>query len=374
VVGAGPAGGSLSFLLAKSGLDVLIVDSKRSIGKKSCSGILGYRCLKELPVNVDPFVVSEIKTGIFESPGGVRIRFEGKIAKVVDRVRLDREIIDAALSNGAKIRTGCRFIGIEDRKAIILSENGYENISFKYIVGADGVHSRVREVLGWRTEAPYLGIQVFSNKRIFPDEGFLVRIKEGSRFLWIYPWEDKSRVGVLGKSTDPLMEWVSEVVPDFIEREIAAIPSVPLKCFHKDNVALVGDAAGQVKPLSRGGVYLGVRGAKLLARSIVDSYERGLPAINGSYEREWWRSFGFEIKAGLAFRMLLDEMNHRELDSLFSLLKGYEEKISSFDLDQQLRSALVNVSLLDLLRMVYSKPSFFTKLFITLIGCYLKYF
>jgi len=373
VIGAGPAGGSLSFLLARAGLNVLMIDSKRFIGKKSCSGILGYKCLEELPVNVDPFVVSEIKTGIFESPGGVKIRFEGRIAKVVDRVHLDREIIDVALSNGAKIRTGCRFVGIENEKAIILGENGYEKISFKYLVGADGVYSKVRDVLGWKTEAPYLGIQVFSNKRISPEEGFIAKIKRGSRFLWIYPWGDRSRVGVLGKRIDPLMEWIREIVPSFTGKEVAAIPSMPLKSFHKGNVALVGDAAGQVKPLSRGGVYLGVKGAKLLASSIIDSYERDLPVIEDSYERMWWRLFGFEIKAGLAFRKVLDRMNPRELDSIFSSLRDYEAKISSFDIDHQLSSALMNVGFLERLKIVLSRPKFFIRLLHALISCYLTY-
>ncbi len=373
VIGAGPAGGSLSFLLARAGLDVLMIDSKRFIGKKSCSGILGYKCLEELPVNVDPFVVSEIKTGIFESPGGVKVRFEGRIAKVVDRVHLDREIIDVALSNGAKIRKGCRFVGIENRKAIILSENGYEKISFKYLVGADGVYSKVRDVLGWKAEAPYLGIQVFSNKRIAPEEGFIAKIKRGSRFLWIYPWRDKSRVGVLGEKTDPLMEWIGEIVSNFTGKEVAAIPSMPLKTFHKRNIALVGDAAGQVKPLSRGGVYLGVKGAKLLASSIIDSYERGLPVIEGSYERRWWGLFGFEIKAGLAFRKVLDRMNPRELDSIFSSFKDYDGKISSFDIDHQLRSALMNVNFLELLRILLSRPKFLIMLLYAIIACYLTY-
>ncbi len=374
VIGAGPAGGTLSLLLAKSGLNVLMVDSKKSVGKKSCSGILGYECLKELPVRTDPFVISEIKMGVFESPGGVEIEFEGNIAKVVDRVSLDREIVEAALSHGARIRLGSRFIGIEDKKAIIWNENGSERISYRYLVGADGVHSKVRDVLGLQAKEPYIGIQVFSEEKMIPDDRFKVRIKRGSRFLWIYPWRDRSRVGALGKSTDPIMKWVRGEVPNFLEKEVAAIPSTPLKHFQKGNVALVGDAAGQVKPLSRGGIYLGVKGARLLASSILESYERDLPLIEGSYQKEWWKLFGFEIKAGLAFRNVLDRMNPRELDSLFFLLKGYEKRVSSFDIDHQLTSVITSINASDFLRAALSKPKLLLKLLSALILNYFSYF
>jgi len=120
-------------------------------------------------------------------------------------------------------------------------------------------------------------------------------------------------------------------------------------------------------------VYLGVKGAKLLANSIINSYERDLPVIEGSYERNWWRLFGFEIKAGLAFRKVLDHMNPRELDSLFSVLKDYEGKISSFDLDHQLSSALMNIGFPELLRIVLFMPKFFTRLLSSLMAYYLMY-
>ena len=136
----------------------------------------------------------------------------------------------------------------------------------------------------------------------------------------------------------------------------------------------MGDAAGQVKPLSRGGIYLGVKGARLLARSILESYERDLPLIGGSYQKEWWKLFGFEIKAGLAFRNVLDRMNPRELDSLFFLLKGYEKRVSSFDIDHQLTSVITSINASDFLRAALSKPKLLLKLLSALILNYFSYF
>jgi len=373
VIGAGPAGGTSSLLLARSGLNVLIVDSKKSIGKRSCSGILGYKCLEELPVNPEPFVVSEIKSGTFESPGGAKIRVEGNIAKVVDRVALDKEIIDEAISYGAKIRTGCRFIGIENGKAITWGKNGLDAISFKYLVGADGVYSKVRDLMGLEIENPYIGVQAFSQEKEVSEE-FIVRIKEGSRFSWVYPWGKRNRVGVLGRKTDPVMEWIKEANSSLEEMFVAAIPSKPLRSFHKGNIALVGDAAGQVKPLSRGGVYLGVTGAKLLSRSIIESYEKGSSDIEKRYETEWWRLFGFEVKAGLALRKVLDSMNSKALDSLFASLEAQEMRISPFDIDRQFTSIIKRINKLDLLRVVLHTPKLFLRFLTAFMVSYVSYF
>ena len=372
VVGAGPAGSTLSLLLARAGLDVLMVDSKKAIGKRSCSGILGMRCLKELPVNADPFVISEIRKGIFRSPGGIEIRVEGDIARVVDRVLLDRESVDASLAEGARILMGHRFVGIDDGKAIVKGESGSRSISFKYLVGADGVYSKVREVLNLKAQEPYIGVQVTSREGISLDDGFIVKIMRGSRFLWIYPWGDKCRVGALGRRTDPVIEWVQRAMPCFEEKIVAAIPSAPLRRFQRGNIALVGDASGQVKPLSRGGVYLGVKGAKFLANSIVKSYEMDLPYIESSYERRWWSTFGFEIKAGLALRRALDDMSPKELDSLFNSLKNFEGKIS-FDIDYQIISTLKSVKIWDILRTSFMAPRFILKHLGALIAHLLLY-
>ncbi|RLG40574.1 MAG: hypothetical protein DRO05_06005, partial [Thermoproteota archaeon] len=91
-----------------------------------------------------------------------------------------------------------------------------------------------------------------------------------------------------------------------------------------------------------------------------------------SYERKWWSTFGFEIKAGLALRRVLDDMSPKELDSLFNSLKNFEGKIS-FDIDYQIISTLKSVKIWDILRTSFMAPRFILKHLGALIAHLLLY-
>ena len=63
---------------------------------------------------------------------------------------------------------------------------------------------------------------------------------------------------------------------------------IPLSCRAltvKDNVALVGDAAGQVKATTGGGIIFGASCAKILAATIESHIRKGAPLSH--YEKDW---------------------------------------------------------------------------------------
>ncbi len=330
VVGGGISGSTLAYLLSRKGFSVTLVDRRRVIGRPHhCSGILGPDALNELVIFSDEWIVGEINWATFTSPGGVEIEVRRHLAKVVDRSEMDRGTWEAALSEGAKGVLSAKFRGLRSKNEASV---GGLSIEYDLLVGADGALSSVAEELGF----PPMGYEVGMHKVVRGGtiDGYRVRVRRGSRFSWIQPWKEGRKVGALGEIGDPLIPWIEDMLRgEAIGYEGGVIPIGPRRRFWMGNVALVGDAAGQVKPISRGGVLLGVRGARHLAGCLedLDRLEEALRC----YESRWWGSNRREISLGWAVRRYLDSLSDRQIDQVFALLREEGLVESDFQVDRQ---------------------------------------
>src|SRR5829696_1562696 len=108
VVGAGPAGSTAAFRLARAGARVLLIDKARFPRDKPCGGGLTYRAVRLLPFSVDPVVEEEVD--IFELGLGYRRRFERRtrqpLVVMTQRRRLDAFLVEQAQEAGAEFRDG----------------------------------------------------------------------------------------------------------------------------------------------------------------------------------------------------------------------------------------------------------------------------
>jgi len=87
VAGAGPAGNCAALGLASRGLSVTVIDGRRVIGDKLCTGIVGSECTRRFPI--DPALVYyQACAAQVKAPQGGALRFEAPTpqASVVDRV------------------------------------------------------------------------------------------------------------------------------------------------------------------------------------------------------------------------------------------------------------------------------------------------
>ena len=115
-----------------------------------------------------------------------------------------------------------------------------------------------------------------------------------------------------------------------------------------DGILLVGDAAGQVKPTSGGGLYTG----ELCARSAGESAGYAALADDPSlatlrtYESHWQKDIGKELRSCLAIRRTLDDLSNEEIDAVFSELDApafldFIAKHGDIDYPSQLVAALL---------------------------------
>lgn len=322
VIGAGPAGSRTARNLARSGLRVRLIEEHRAVGVPShCSGLISLRTLREAEIGEDA-AIHRI-TGAFVHAGGASASLGGDATKAVaiDRVAWDQTLAEQAERAGADL-VRARMTHVERENShvkLTLATDGRDRtITARMVVGADGTHSRVARSLGMPrpTEFAYnLGIE---GRLKYPaaDAGWrddFVHVFVGQElapgwFGWIIPTgSDIVRVGI-GSSgaTKPI---------DCYRRLEAAFPQLfagiePVRMYggtipltfaprsYEANVLLVGDAAGQVKPFSGGGIYTSLVAARHASRTIEKAFASGDFSADGLsvYERGWKREIGRELR------------------------------------------------------------------------------
>jgi len=360
IVGAGIAGSTLSMLLSSRGVDVVQIEARENVVRPHCSGIIGLDAWERLPFRRSSWVIDKIRWAEIISPGGVVLRTDAS-ALVLDREKMDEDISKEAVKRGTDLLTGTRFLGLKGREeAVIMNNTGKKSVKFKFIVGADGAGSSLRKL--FHEDIPLLtGVNLATNEG--PRNGYIVRVRRGSLFSWIHPRGKIFYSGAIGRG-DEAMEWASSQIRQFSRAIGGAIPGRTMRRFVKGNIALIGDSAGQVKPLSRGGVFYIAEASKLLAEEVIRSLEEERNSL-AEYERRWWSLFRKEIMLGELMRNMLDSMSNRDIDFLFSMLGEIHGFSTDFQSSSILRGAGAVKSLAIGLRFPFKSAKSILELFLS---------
>jgi len=342
IIGGGPAGCLLGEILAKRGLNVAIVEEHAEIGQPMCcAGILGVGGLKELKINVDGLTLSELRGATFYPPSAdpVTLARKGTEAVVIDRGGFDRELARRAADAGAEfmLKTRCTDVSLGGRKASVRVkiEGESAELQARLLIGADGANSIVARKAGLsKPSAPISCAQAEVVADIDPGRAELYFGREVAPgfFAWAVPAGEVCRVGL---GTTEGEAW--KKLLDFMERHPAAsgklkgknlvhftagaIPEPEKRKIYGERVLLVGDAAGRVKPLTGGGIYIGLTCARLAAEVAAGALEREPDAGPLSeYEVAVNRKFGREFELGMRARRVFQRMSDEDLDAVFGLL------------------------------------------------------
>lgn len=206
IVGAGPAGALLGYLLARQQFQVLIIEKKKFPRYKPCGGGLTRRALALLPFDISQ-IVEDTATNARVSRSG-EILFEkaypDPIIAMVMRDKFDALLIDQALQAGAAFMDETVFQDASRAGGIIRVNTTKATFETRVLVGADGVNSRVARICGHRVHSRKMtaleGEVYLSNPDILKtfrgsaDFDFGV-IPAG--YGWIFPKGDHLSAGVL---------------------------------------------------------------------------------------------------------------------------------------------------------------------------------
>lgn len=321
------AGGSVAGLIcareiASDGHSVLVIEEDYEIGTpEHCGGLVSTAGLEEL--GIVPFRKTFdhlIETAEIHAPNGDSFSINSKKQRVaeISRRELDKQIAHQAQKNGAVIKVRTSFQELTE-KGVRTSEGEIECSVF---VDARGVSSLIhKDRTGILSSAQYEiyadwikkgKVQVFFDQEKYP--GF---------FAWVIPSDEgKGKVGVAGKGIN-----VVEAIEKFLQtmgthstiRKIYAPIWIkgPIEKFIDGKTVIVGDAAGQAKPTTAGGIYSSGMGG-LYAGQAISKFLKSKNRVDlEEYQKRWTEKFGKEFEKQLFARKILERLDNNTINKLF---------------------------------------------------------
>ena len=335
------AGGSVAGLLSareisSNGFSVLVIEEDYEIGTpEHCGGLVSIAGLEEL--GVIPFKKTfdhMIESAQISAPDGSCFDINSKKQKVIEisRRELDKQIAFQAQKNGAVIKVKTSFQEITDTG--IRTNEG--KIDCKIFVDARGVSSLIhKDRTGILSSAQY---EIYADwihkgqvKVMFDQE------KYPGFFAWIIPSnEGKGKVGVAGRGIN-----VAEALDEILEgrenysiiRKIFAPIWVkgPIENFVEGKTIIVGDAAGQAKPTTAGGIFTSGMGGVYAGQAISKFLKTNNRSELLEYQKRWIDRFGKEFEKQIFARKMLERIDNQTINKLFKsitpeIIKDISEK------------------------------------------------
>jgi digeranylgeranylglycerophospholipid reductase len=339
VIGGGPIGSRTACQLAGMGYDVGVFEKRSGVGRKPCcTGIVSRECVRvfDIPQSV---IYNPLNSASIFSPSGMDIHVSKPEpqAFILNRPAFDLNLADQAQAKGARYYLNSKIeeVNALPDKIVLKVSRGSESLQIEsgIAVFACGFSSSLIKrsglgcidyfVAGAQAEVEVNGlreVEVYFDQSLAP--GY---------FAWLVPLsENKGLAGLLTRQSPGkrLRDWISQLelqgrIKAFApEIRYGGIPLKPLSRTFSDRLLVIGDAAGQVKPTTGGGIYFGLLCADIAAETIHKSFQNGDCSAHGlsDYERKWRKKLGHELRVEYLARRFYEKLNNKQIDSLFSRL------------------------------------------------------
>ena len=296
IIGGGPAGSTAARLLARHHKVTLIQDKKDF--NKPCGGGVKTKIFDEFSLPKDLIKHSLDYIYMIYKNDKIKIDLKGNNLSIVNRAEFDKKLRELAVNAGARIYYG-RFKRIQNKKAIIKFGSVEIPFEFDILIAADGVNSTVKKALNLPKIPSTITHYATTNEyKVDTCEFFFDFDIGGEYYAWAFPKGDKTHIGSVNRDN---FQNLCNFLNLNVKPKGYKIPTWQEDIIiQKDNVYFVGDAAGQVMPLSFEGIYYAMHSAKILAECIIEKKD---------YEKEWRKRFLKEFK----FMKKLEKINKTPL-------------------------------------------------------------
>ena len=345
-------GSYVAYKLAEMGYDVLVLEQKEKLdGRVCCTGIISQECFSSFAID-NNVVLRQTNSARVFSPSGKLIRLWRKENQVciVDRSAFDVAMARRAKAVGAEYLLENRVKDIEDRDDRVVvkaSRNGRKlNFEARVAIIATGFSSRLTEKSGLGKSGDFVkGAQAEVEARDIDEvEVYLGQEVAPGFFAWLAPTSPtRALVGLLSRRSP--REYLKKLLSllksrgkiAYVDEEIGfrGISLRPPTRTYAQRLIVVGDAAGQVKPTTGGGIYYGLLCAEMAANELHRALEKDdLSARSlANYEREWKRKLGQELNICYWARRFYENLSDRQIDRIFdiTMANGIDESLLKAD-------------------------------------------
>ena len=346
VIGGSASGFFTASLLAKAGCSVDVLERSEQLDPTPRTLIVTSHMRALLGEVAERAIVNEIrKFELFTDGRSAHVPLD-RPDLIIERSRLIQGLADEAQKHGAKVSFGNRFMSLQSngnglRVGVERARDARtEDLHADIVVGADGALSRVAQAAGWPRQptVPLVQAIVRIPADMSPDTVRVWFIPDDTPyFYWLIPESrDRAALGLIGEDgqeTRRCLERFMEKrgftplgfqgarIPVYdrwtpVERRVGA-----------GRVFLVGDAAGQVKVTTVGGIVTGFRGALGVSEAI----------LNGGESREL-RSLRRELDLHLLIRKTIHQFKQADYSRLVDLMNASTRRsLSQYTRDEAAR-------------------------------------
>ena len=324
------AGGSISGLLtarevAKKGYSVLVLEEGFEVGTPDhCGGLVSKTALNDLEINPSEKIYDcAINDASIFSPSGKMLEINSKNQQIisVDRRQLDKQAAYQAQKYGAKIIVNSSY----KKKTKEGVSTSIGDIDCQILVDCRGVGALVNNNRN--------GILLSAQYEVYADwivnghvEVYFDQIKYPGFFAWIIPSGNGiGKVGVAGKDIN-----TSKTIEEFLKQKgkYSTIRKIfspiwingPIKNFVSKDIVIVGDAAGQSKPTTAGGIYSCGMGGIMAGNAIAKYLETNDDFQLMQYQKSWYSKFGKEFEKQQLARKVLQKIDNKTVDKIFDMI------------------------------------------------------
>ena len=292
--------------------------------------MVGEECIRRYPI--DPALVyREISAASVIAPSNEVVRFETPypVARVVNRVAYVSSFADKAKEAGAQYLLGRRVVSIEQQKdrVSVVTDDG--KTEARALVLDAGFGSQLNRQLGLGEPSDsVVGVQALvETEGIDEVEVYLGRNVAPGFFAWLVPTQPGyALAGLLVRKNAPerFANFISArqaegKITETLNKPVCwGIPLRPLRKTYADRVLVVGDAAGQVKPTTGGGIFYSLMASEVAAEALHKALSEDKLSANrlGAYQKEWKRLLSNELEVGYSARRVFEYLGDSHISSL----------------------------------------------------------
>ena len=304
VAGAGPSGSTAARWLAGRGAKVLVLDKQKFPRDKPCGGGVTLRAASMLDVDLTPVIERTIYGARFSMRLGPDFdrRFDRPLTYMTQRCNLDNYLLERAAEAGADVQDGEAMRNLElgtgnSNATTVAAER--DRYTARVIIGADGANGVSSRAIGGHTydEAVALEGNLPFSPDIPEDWREYVGLDLGGMaggYGWVFPKGDHLNVGVgawkyAGFTLRPKLAALARRYGfDDAKLENLRGHHLPVRTagspIAASNVALVGDAAGLIDPLSGEGIHMAFASGRMAAEEAMLVLSGKAPDMSG-YQR-----------------------------------------------------------------------------------------
>lgn len=306
IVGAGPAGGTAAYHLAKRGRSVLILEKETLPRYKPCSGGVSPAIAQWFDFDFEPAISLKVDkiSYTWQMADEVDAKIKGEAMWMVRRDLFDHFLIEQAQQQGAELRDNTEVTGIKFSNDSWAINTKKEPVTGRYLIAADGAKGPMAKWLGFKGGKERMSALLEVQAQNPPDNPKMQFDFGGKKnkngFIWNFPHAEGYSISVAtfvgGEPKDLqslLTEYAQTATIDISNSQRYEHPLLLWdgdQKLHAQNAVIAGEAASIVDPLMgegiRPSIFSGMKAAEAIDRALAgegDALEKYTQVISAEW-------------------------------------------------------------------------------------------